>query len=123
MADLRGREAAACAGLGPGGSGRGVCCEEVSRVSPPYLPAVGLPLPALPPHPFPAAFLSPSACHSLTGTVTEQDPGAFPEQAFPAILHFSSSLKDLDNSIGCTFPELFCRYLVKTLSKWEMLTT
>ena len=47
VADLRGREAAACAGLGPGGSGWGVCCEEVSRVSPPYLPAVGLPLPAL----------------------------------------------------------------------------
>lgn len=48
MADLRGRKAAACTGLGPGGSGRGICCEEVSPVSPPYLPAVGLALPALP---------------------------------------------------------------------------
>lgn len=66
-------------------------------------------LPALPPHPSPPAFLSPSACHSLTGTVTKQDPGTVPEQAFPAILRFSSSLKDLDNSIGCTFPELLCR--------------
>lgn len=48
MADLRGRKAAARAGLGPGGSGRGVCCEEVSPVSPPKLPPVGLALPVLP---------------------------------------------------------------------------
>ena len=30
-------------------------------------------------------------------------------QAFPYILCSSSSLKYLDNSIWCTFPELFCR--------------
>lgn len=53
MANLRGRKAAACAGLGPGGSGRGICCEEVSRVSPPNLPRYGPGPPCLPQDVFP----------------------------------------------------------------------
>ena len=35
--------------------------------------------------------------------------GALPGQAFPQILCFGSSLKCLDNSTRCTFPELFYR--------------
>ena len=42
--------------------------------------------------------------------VTEQDPmGPSQDRPLPHILCCSSSLKDLDNSIGCTFPELFYR--------------
>lgn len=47
VADLRGRKGAASAGLGPGGSGRGICCEELSPVSPPSLPGWAWP-PKLP---------------------------------------------------------------------------
>ena len=36
-------------------------------------------------------------------------PGAFLGQPFWHFLCFSSSLKYPDNSIGCIFPELFCR--------------
>ena len=39
--------------------------------------------------------------------------GTFQGQAFSHILCFSSSLKYLDNSIWCTVPKLFCRYLKK----------
>ena len=40
---------------------------------------------------------------------------------FPHVLCFSSSLKYLDNSMWCTFPELF--YRNKNPTKWNMLTT
>ena len=43
--------------------------------------------------------------------VTEQDPkGPSWDRPLPHILCFGSSLKYLDNSIWCTFPELFYRY-------------
>ena len=38
--------------------------------------------------------------------------GVFPSRPFPYMLCFSFSLKNLDNSIWCTFPELFCCCLV-----------
>ena len=43
--------------------------------------------------------------------VTEQDPmGPSQDGPLPDTLCFSPSLKDLDNSIRCAFPELSCRY-------------